>query len=71
MVDDEPQNDSGQQSEWVESIPLATLLENPDPDFDVVVEKRSNDIPGRTEYGTDGTPRRPPAPKASLGRTRA
>lgn len=49
MINDEPQNNSSQQAESVELIPLAPLLENPDPDFDVVVEKRSRHILGRRE----------------------
>ncbi len=53
MVNDEPQNDNSQQGESVESIPLVALLENPDPDFNVVVERRSQDVPGRIELGTD------------------
>ncbi len=41
MANEERQNDNSQQSESVEFIPLATLLENPDPDFDVVIPRRN------------------------------
>ena len=61
MVNDKPQNDNSQQGESVESIPLADLLENPDPDFNVVVTQRSQDIPSRIELGTDEN--RPAPPK--------
>ena len=64
MVYDEPQNDNSQQGETVESIPLVALLENPDPDFDVVVTKRSKDIPGRIEPATDENRPAPPNPES-------
>ena len=64
MVNDEPQNDNSRQDESVESIPLATLLENPDPDFDVVVTKRSQHIPGRKERATDENRPAPPNPES-------
>ncbi len=61
MVNDEPQDDNSQQGESVESITLASLLENPDPDFDVVVTQRSRDVPGRIELATNEN--RPAPPK--------
>ena len=61
MVNDKPQNDNSRQVEWVELIPLAPLLENPDPDFDVVAERRSKDMPGWIEQATDGNRPAPPA----------
>ena len=64
MVYDEPQNDNSQQDETVESIPLVALLENPDPDFNVVVEKRSQHIPGRIERATDENRPAPPNPES-------
>ena len=64
MVYDEPQNDNSQQDETVESIPLVALLENPDPDFNVVVEKRSQHIPGRIEPATDENRPAPPNPES-------
>lgn len=64
MVGDEPQNDNSQPVESVESIPLATLLENPDPDFDVVVERRSRDMPGRIERAINGNRPASSTPKA-------
>ena len=63
MVNDEPQDDSSQQGEFVESITLASLLENPDPDFDVVVERRSRDMPERIERGIDRSRPVPPKPE--------
>ena len=63
MVNDETQNDNGQQSELVESIPLATLLENPDPDFDVIVEKRSKDYGSQIERAIDENRPAPPKPE--------
>ena len=63
MVNDEPQNDNSQQGESVESITLASLLENPDPDFDVVVTQRSRNTPGRIELATDGDRPAPPKPE--------
>lgn len=63
MVNDEPQNNNKQQTESVEFIPLAPLLENPDPDFDVVVVKRSKDLPGRIEYSTGESSPAPPKPE--------
>ena len=65
MVNDETQNDNGQQSELVESIPLATLLENPDPDFDVIVEKRSKDHGSQIERARDENRPAPPSPKTA------
>ena len=53
MVNDEPSNNNSEQAESIELIPLAPLLENPDPDFDVVVTKGSHDISGRIELATD------------------
>lgn len=67
MFIDDPQDNSSQQAESVELIPLAPLLENPDPDFDVVVEKRSRDFPGRIERSTDVN--RPAAPKPENGQS--
>lgn len=64
MVNDEPQNDNSQQGESVESIPLVALLENPDPDFNVVVEKPSKDMPGRIEPATDENRPAPPNPES-------
>ncbi len=61
MFNDEPQNDNSQQGETVESITLASLLENPDPDFDVVVTQRSSVLPRRIELATDDKP--PPPSK--------
>ncbi len=49
MRSDEPQNNNSQQGESVEFVPLAPLLENPDPDFDVVVAQRNREAPGRIE----------------------
>ncbi|MDE2748569.1 MAG: hypothetical protein OXI34_06370 [Chloroflexota bacterium] len=63
MVNDEPQKDTSQQGEFVESITLASLLENPDPDFNVVVEKRSRDVLGRIEQATEGNRPLPPKPQ--------
>lgn len=60
MVNDEPQNDNSQQGETVESITLASLLENPDPDFDVVVAQRSQEVPNRIERATDENLPAPP-----------
>ncbi|MDE2777649.1 MAG: hypothetical protein OXI77_17110 [Chloroflexota bacterium] len=65
MVIDEPQNDSSQQGEFVESITLASLLENPDPDFDVVVAKFSKEMPGGIERAPGET--RPAPPKTENG----
>ena len=63
MLNDEPQNDNSQQSESVELIPLAPLLENPDPDFDVVVERRSKDRLDRIELATEENRRAPHNPE--------
>ncbi len=60
MVDDEPQNNNSQQDETVESITLASLLENPDPDFDVVVTLRSRNAPGRLERAKEAIRPAPP-----------
>ena len=49
MLSDEAQNNNSQQGESVEFIPLAPLLENPDPDFDVVVKRPVKDRPGWLE----------------------
>ena len=64
MVNDEPKNNNIQQGETVESITLAALLENPDPDFDVVVARRSKDMPGRLERATDDNRAAPPNPES-------
>ena len=64
MVNDEPQNDSSQQVESVESLSLAALLENPDPDFDVVVTQRSQHVPSRIERATDENRPAPPYPES-------
>ena len=63
MVSDDPQNDNNQQHELVESIPLAPLLENPDPDFDVVVERRSRDLPGWVKRAADAIRPAPSKPE--------
>jgi hypothetical protein len=62
LVNDELQNNNSQQGETVESITLASLLENPDPDFDVVVAQRSREALNRIERATDEN--RPAPPKA-------
>lgn len=56
MHSDKRQNDNNQQGETVESITLASLLENPDPDFDVVVTQRSSVLPRRLERATEANP---------------
>lgn len=61
MLSDEPQNNNSQQGESVEFIPLAPLLENPDPDFDVVVNRRVKDKPGWLERAKEAI--RPTPPK--------
>jgi hypothetical protein len=63
MVNDEPGNDNNQPGETVESITLASLLENPDPDFDVAIEMFSKDMPGRRELVTDINRPSPPKPE--------
>lgn len=60
MRSDEPQNGNSQQDESVESISLVALLENPDPDFDVVVDRRSADIRGRIKRAFDELRPAPP-----------
>ena len=52
MNNDEPQNDNNEQAETVELIPLAPLLEDPDPDFDVVIERRGRDFLSRFKRAT-------------------
>ena len=64
MVNNEPQNDSSQQGESVESLSLAPLLEDPDPDFDVVVARRSRDMFGRIERAINGDGPAPPKPES-------
>lgn len=61
MVSDEPQHDNNQHSELVELIPLKPLLENPDPDFDVVITERSQFLPSLFKRRT--VKNRPAAPK--------
>ena len=63
MEFNDPQNDNNQQSEAVESILLASLLENPDPDFDVVVAQRSKNVPRRVELAEQDAPPAPPKPE--------
>ena len=53
MVNDEPQNDNSQQVDSVESLSLAALLADPDPDFDVLITQRSQHVPGRIEQAKD------------------
>ena len=60
MVSDEPQNNNSHQGESVESITLASLLENPDPDFDVVVKRRVKDKPGWLERAKEAIRPSPP-----------
>jgi len=64
LVNDEPKNNNSQQGETVESITLAALLENPDPDFDVVVARRGNGHAGRLERATDDKRAAPPNPES-------
>ena len=61
MDNDEPQNDNSQQVDSVESLSLAALLADPDPDFDVLITQRSQHIPGRIERAIDKY--RPAPPK--------
>ena len=56
MRNDKPQNDNSPQVYSVELIPLAPLLENPDPDFDVVVPRGSKDAPRRIELAAADKP---------------
>ena len=60
MVNNAPQNNISQQDESEESISLVALLENPDPDFDVVVEKRGADVRGRIRRAIDELRPAPP-----------
>ena len=65
MLSYEPRNNNSQQAESVELIPLAPLLENADPDFDVVVERRNASIRGRIKRAIDELrPSPPPNPES-------
>ncbi len=64
MVNDDPKNDNSQQADTVELIPLAPLVENPDPDFDVVVERRGRNFRSWFKRVADGVRPAPSTPNA-------
>ena len=67
MVNDEPQHDNNQEGELVELIPLKPLIEDPDPDFDVVITERSQFFPSLFKRRRDKS--RPAAPKPESEQT--
>ena len=64
MAVDKLQNYNSQTGELVQSISLVDLLENPDPDFDVVVERRSRDMRGWIKRAADAIRPARSTPKA-------